>query len=733
MGDIPQKGSGVHPSPDLPAIRQFLDWLASRVPDSLRDGLIEIAYNGKADGGPNKARLFGLDELGDAAEFAERMNGRGKNVWIGAALRRPDAPRDKRAGNKDFYAALAVPVDIDRDASTVAAKLNGVGASAGLIVTTGTIPGLRLQKWHALTEPCADGEAYSRAVKAVVAHAGGDPGTADAARLMRLGGTISYPDERKRERGYATELTTIARDSEAPPVPIERFLGLGSSSNPFTEFGKQAIVGGGFGSDPIQRLNSAALADIGAWVYELFPSAKPQQTGGFRVSSKDLGRKLEEDLSIHPDGIKDFGLHDQKGEDRDGRRTPVDLVMEYGGKDFDGAVAWLRERLKLPDDNDDKPTIKVRAGELDIMATLGEEALLASGVQLYQRSNSLVRPIISDVEAAHGQRTKVAQLVRIDAVYMRDLLCRHATWLKPEGRSRGKAKWVQTNPPPEAAPTILARVGEWKFKDIGGVISTPTMRPDGTILSNEGYDEATRLLLLAPPQMPPIPDRPTRKDALASLALLKDLIAEFPFVSDVDRAVALSGIITPVVRGAFTVAPMHCARAPTSGSGKSYLWDVAAAIAIGHKMPTMAAGRTEEETEKRLGAALLTGQPLISLDNVNGELGGDALCQIVERPLVEVRILGKSERVRIEARGTTVYCTGNNIVIVGDLCRRVLTATLDPKVENPEERQFGGDPVGQVLSDRGKYVAAARRDLPRLLRRRPVGEVEEVGVIRGLV
>jgi len=32
-------------------------------------------------------------------------------------------------------------------------------------------------------------------------------------------------------------------------------------------------------------------------------------------------------------------------------------------------------------------------------------------------------------------------------------------------------------------------------------------------------------------------------------------------------------------------------------------------------MPVMAVGGNEEETEKRLGAALLAGQPLISIDN----------------------------------------------------------------------------------------------------------------------
>ena len=233
------------------------------------------------------------------------------------------------------------------------------------------------------------------------------------------------------------------------------------------------------------------------------------------------------------------------------------------------------------------------------------------------------------------------------------------------------------------------------------------MRPDGTILDREGYDEATGLLLVAPPEMLPIPDAPSRDDALAALALLKSLLDEFPFVSDLDKAVALSALITPVVRGAFPVAPMHCAKAPVAGSGKSYLFDVAGAVAIGQIMPVMAAGANEEELEKRLGAALLAGQPLICIDNVNGELKGDALCQTIERPLVEIRILGRSERVRIEARATTTFCTGNNIIIVGDLCRRVVTITLDPKMESPETREFTSNPVDLVLANRGRYVAAA--------------------------
>lgn len=353
-----------------------------------------------------------------------------------------------------------------------------------------------------------------------------------------------------------------------------------------------------------------------------------------------------------------------------------------------------------------KPTIRVIAGDLAPIATQAEQMLIEAGVPLYQRIGTLaalVRPIIEDVDASYGRRTKVAQLKALDATYMRDLLCRHIIWERYDGRKKG---WVRVDAPKDIAATVLARAGDWSFPAIAGVISTPTMRPDGSLLTEAGFDAATRLLLVAPPEMPPIPDQPTRDDALAALKLLEDLLLEFPFVDEAAKAVALSGMITPVVRGAFPVAPMHVARAPESGSGKSYLWDVVAAIATGQLMPVMAAGATEEETEKRLGAALVAAQPLISIDNVNGELGGDALCQVIERPIVMIRILGKTERVRIEARGVSLFASGNNIIIVGDVCRRVITTTLDPQLEHPELREFKSNPVEAILADRGAYIAA---------------------------
>ncbi|WP_315747580.1 MULTISPECIES: hypothetical protein [unclassified Bradyrhizobium] len=346
----------------------------------------------------------------------------------------------------------------------------------------------------------------------------------------------------------------------------------------------------------------------------------------------------------------------------------------------------------------------IRLGEISDNATKGEQALLAAGVEIYQYGGTLVRPIIDAVTAANGHRSSVVRLHEVEAVYLRDLLSRHAIWQYYRARDK---ELVRTDPPMEVAKTILARSGEWGFPAIVGVITTPTMRPDGSLLTKPGYDPTTQLLLVGPPRMPAIPAKPSKEDAARCLELLEDLLAEFPFADDVSRAVALSGLITPIVRGSFAVAPMHVCTAPVAGSGKSYLWDVVAAVAIGQPMPVMAAGRNDEETEKRLGAALMAAQPLISIDNVTNGLGGDALCMAIERSSLRIRILGLSKNACVEARGTTFYASGNNIVVVGDVCRRVITAVLDPETERPELRSFNNNPVAKVMRDRGTYIAAA--------------------------
>ena len=356
-----------------------------------------------------------------------------------------------------------------------------------------------------------------------------------------------------------------------------------------------------------------------------------------------------------------------------------------------------------------RPRVRIRGGSLSKNATEAEEHLIKAGVQVYRRASTLVHPVTEEVPAADGRKTRSAALHEVSEPYLRDLLCRHMEWQRWDVRKKKDAvgeRWREVDPPNDVVKTILARAGEWKFPAAMGIITTPTMRPDGSLLTDEGYDEATGLILFEPPKLPPIPIHPTKDDAIAALALLDQLLVEFPFADQPSRSVALSALITPVVRAALPAVPMHAITAPTPGSGKSYLVDLAAAISSGAPCPVIGKGESAGELEKRLNTSLIAGHPMVSIDNVDGELKGDFLCLAIERPVTDIRILGRTKHARIH-NAAVLFATGNNLRLVGDVVRRTLVSSIDAHVERPELHHFKANPVKMVLDDRGRYIAAA--------------------------
>lgn len=213
-------GLPVHPyAPQPDDIREHIEWLIAPARGAFDDALFEIAYDGEGRG-PVSARLFGLDEVQDAVEFAVMRNVEGRNVYIGAALRAPDTDRRKRSTGDDFYVATAVPIDIDHDYDATRARMALV-CDDGLVVTTGMTPERRSQHWARLIEPCDDDLAFEAAFGALVSHTGADMKVKDKARIMRLGGTVSFPkDQKKRDAGYCTELTSVSVNTVARPIDV---------------------------------------------------------------------------------------------------------------------------------------------------------------------------------------------------------------------------------------------------------------------------------------------------------------------------------------------------------------------------------------------------------------------------------------------------------------------------------------------------------------------------------
>ena len=76
--------------------------------------------------------------------------------------------------------------------------------------------------------------------------------------------------------------------------------------------------------------------------------------------------------------------------------------------------------LWLTTEGHDLPKIAVEPGKLHEMATKGEAALIAAGIDVFQRGSMLVRPVIDEVDASKGRKTKNARLVEVSDDALRD-------------------------------------------------------------------------------------------------------------------------------------------------------------------------------------------------------------------------------------------------------------------------------------------------------------------------
>jgi putative DNA primase/helicase len=356
----------------------------------------------------------------------------------------------------------------------------------------------------------------------------------------------------------------------------------------------------------------------------------------------------------------------------------------------------------------DDGTIRIQAGELAVLVDACEVVLARPDLRVedrvFQRGGQLWRVGVLPAATTGDGVTRPAGAVCIfpvTAPFLMTVLSRHGRFEKFDAR---KKVWIPADPPKAAAEAILARAGMWPFSNLRGVVGCPTIRPDGSILNTPGYDVATGYFI-AHNLAISVSTAPTPADVAQAVLLLRELLTGFSFVEDVDRSVALALILTAIVRPAMDSVPLFAITAPVRGSGKSTLMDIAAVLATGRRSAVLSATADPGELEKRLVGCLLSGDAIINLDNLNGELSSDLLCQATTAESVKVRPLGASSQVEIP--NTCLWsANGNNLTLAGDLSRRTLLCRLDPGVERPEERVFAFDPVAEAIKNRGTYVSA---------------------------
>jgi hypothetical protein len=273
--------------------------------------------------------------------------------------------------------------------------------------------------------------------------------------------------------------------------------------------------------------------------------------------------------------------------------------------------------------------------------------------------------------------------------------------------------WVKELTPGDAILSVYNGIAQSpeateNLRPLRMVTHTPMLRPDGTVLSEPGYDKSTSALYLpaAGLDVPPIPEKPTTTQVAKAVKVFLALTDEFPFVHEDHRATWCGFAMTPLMRAILGPPyPLGIMNAPNPGSGKGFLArmirDLHGGVLRG-ELP-----RDPEELRKAITAALLsTTAPCVQFDNLTGTVRSSVLEALFTTDTWTDRYLGFNRNVTIP-NDRVWLATGNTATIGGDLSRRVLWMDIDPKMPNPHMRTgFKIHPPSYVPAHKGEILAA---------------------------
>lgn len=467
------------------------------------------------------------------------------------------------------------------------------------------------------------------------------------------------------------------------------------------------------------KLFGLYLRDAGEWVNITCPwSAEHSEV------DHDRDAALHRDAEGHVNGFKCF--HSSHAETK---KLP-DVLKRFA----------IKQQRVLP-----ASAIVIEGGKLTEIVDRAQAALLKA-TPIYQRGGLLTRVIKLDTATGDAKDVRreagSTMLIAVREPWLIEQMGQVLEWFT----KNKKGEPAPADPSPIYARTLLSRA-EWPFPVLRGVVTAPTLARDGRIIETPGFDTASGLLVdITAGSFPKVPPSPSQEDAHLALAKLRHPLRKFPFVdrpADPDKdavkaaeAVALSALLTALVRVSLRTAPMHGFDAPTAGTGKSLLAEMAGLLAMGFRPPALSQGKTAEEDEKRLATVLFAGDPVIHIDNCEEPISGDFLCSMLTQEVVQARILGLSER-RVLPSTALVLASGNNLTFAGDTSRRAVVCRLDAKVERPDTRKFDFDCHADVLDNRPELVVAgltilrAYAKAGRPMKLTPMGSFNDWEWIRG--
>lgn len=363
---------------------------------------------------------------------------------------------------------------------------------------------------------------------------------------------------------------------------------------------------------------------------------------------------------------------------------------------FDGLVEWRPEEDTPPEEGDmpPEPPDEVYDGgggggseRILIMLSARADHNVTCTLEALQQHSELFVQGATLVRVLKTPRGRIIHRLTPEA--LPPLMSAVADFVRLARGAGGEVEHRRVEPPLPLARQILAGGAFPGFRQLDGIVSSPVLRPDGSLHTKRGYDAATRLYLEPVGQFPAPVEAPTQQHAREAAERLLAPFAEFGFVHAADKAALIALILSLIGKAAHDgPTPMFPITANIRGAGKGKLASCAVLIATGAVPAVVGWPDTEAEQSKRLDTIVLDGAPVALFDNITGELGGGPLDLALTAWSYSGRVLGKSLMPRVERVWTIFIATGNNCTFGGDTARRVVPIRLKCDNSRPEERTF---------------------------------------------
>lgn len=330
-----------------------------------------------------------------------------------------------------------------------------------------------------------------------------------------------------------------------------------------------------------------------------------------------------------------------------------------------------------------KPVVQLRGPDYSNIVDRLELMLVP---QVFVQGTHLSRLVEPHADPHITRADDALMLVRVTSAWaMKRLgeLCEWQTYSPKQGA------WTGTKPSVDHINTLVNQSGWTQFRPLDAIARSPFVRPDGSICDVSGYDRRSRVLLVPSAGFPPVPDAPDRDQALAALGRIRGVFDQFPYKEPASESAFLSHILAEAARVAIDRCPMYFYDAPSAGTGKGLLQEMAARIVHGTDPALRPWVSDGDEIRKSLYASLLAGDRSLWFDNVPSghKTRSPELCAFITSSTWKDRKLGESETLGIPNKMVLV-ASGNNITPTGDLARRSLVVRMDANTERLKERSF---------------------------------------------